>query len=80
MDTGGAGELYVLDDGSMVNCDIGNYERFLDISLSFPPPNPCLCALVPRPSIESFSDGLWPPTSLPQRALSALMGRSWSEH
>jgi hypothetical protein len=74
------GETFVLDDGGETDLDLGNYERFLDISLSFPPPNPCLCALVPRPSIESFSDGLWPPTSLPQRALSALMGRSWSEH
>ena len=68
------GETFVLDDGGETDLDLGNYERFLDISLSFPPPSPRLCALVPRPSMESFSDGLWPPTSFPQRALSALMG------
>ena len=28
------GEVYVLDDGGEVDLDLGNYERFLDISLS----------------------------------------------
>ncbi|MGC8663112.1 MAG: glutamine hydrolyzing CTP synthase [Thermoplasmata archaeon] len=28
------GEVYVLDDGTEVDLDLGNYERFLDISLS----------------------------------------------
>lgn len=28
-----AGEVYVLDDGGEVDLDLGNYERFLDISL-----------------------------------------------
>lgn len=28
-----AGEVYVLDDGSEVDLDLGNYERFLDIKL-----------------------------------------------
>jgi CTP synthase len=27
------GEVYVLDDGGEVDLDLGNYERFLDISL-----------------------------------------------
>lgn len=28
-----SGEVYVLDDGGEVDLDLGNYERFLDISL-----------------------------------------------
>ena len=28
------GELYVLSDGGKVNCDMGNYERFLGICLT----------------------------------------------
>ena len=28
-----AGEVYVLDDGGEVDLDLGNYERFLDITL-----------------------------------------------
>ena len=28
------GEVYVLDDGGEVDLDLGNYERFLDISLT----------------------------------------------
>src|SRR4030042_6337034 len=28
------GEVFVLDDGSEVDMDLGNYERFLDINLS----------------------------------------------
>lgn len=27
------GEVYVLDDGAEVDLDLGNYERFLDITL-----------------------------------------------
>lgn len=27
------GEVYVLDDGSEVDLDLGNYERFLDVTL-----------------------------------------------
>lgn len=29
----GAGEVFVLDDGGEVDLDLGNYERFLDITL-----------------------------------------------
>jgi CTP synthase len=29
-----AGEVFVLDDGGEVDLDLGNYERFLDITLS----------------------------------------------
>ena len=29
----GAGEVYVLEDGSEVDLDLGNYERFLDTTL-----------------------------------------------
>lgn len=29
------GEVFVLDDGGEVDLDLGNYERFLDTSLSF---------------------------------------------
>lgn len=28
-----AGEVYVLDDGGEVDLDLGNYERFMDITL-----------------------------------------------
>ena len=28
------GEVFVLDDGGEVDLDLGNYERFLDVSLS----------------------------------------------
>ena len=28
------GEVYVLDDGGEVDLDLGNYERFLNVSLS----------------------------------------------
>lgn len=28
-----SGEVYVLDDGGEVDLDLGNYERFLDITL-----------------------------------------------
>jgi CTP synthase (UTP-ammonia lyase) len=28
------GEVYVLDDGGEVDLDLGNYERFLDVSLT----------------------------------------------
>lgn len=28
-----AGEVYVLDDGGEVDLDLGNYERFLDVTL-----------------------------------------------
>jgi CTP synthase len=28
-----AGEVFVLDDGGEVDLDLGNYERFLDITL-----------------------------------------------
>src|SRR2546427_10951031 len=28
------GEVYVLDDGAEVDLDLGNYERFLDVSLT----------------------------------------------
>ncbi len=29
-----AGEVFVLDDGGEVDLDLGNYERFMDITLS----------------------------------------------
>lgn len=28
-----SGEVYVLDDGGEVDLDLGNYERFLDVTL-----------------------------------------------
>jgi CTP synthase len=28
-----AGEVYVLDDGGEVDLDLGNYERFMDVTL-----------------------------------------------
>lgn len=30
----GAGEVYVLNDGGEVDLDLGNYERYLDVTLS----------------------------------------------
>jgi CTP synthase (UTP-ammonia lyase) len=30
----GKGEVYVLNDGGEVDLDLGNYERYLDITLS----------------------------------------------
>jgi CTP synthase len=29
-----AGEVFVLDDGGEVDLDLGNYERYLDVTLS----------------------------------------------
>ncbi len=39
------GETFVLDDGGETDLDLGNYERFLDISLYVPG----LHQLVPKP-------------------------------
>lgn len=30
----GLGEVFVLDDGGEVDLDLGNYERFLDVTLT----------------------------------------------
>lgn len=30
----GPGEVYVLNDGGEVDLDLGNYERYLDVTLS----------------------------------------------
>lgn len=34
LNTGSAGEVYVLNDGGEVDLDLGNYERYLDVTLS----------------------------------------------
>lgn len=33
-DAGAPGEVYVLNDGGEVDLDLGNYERYLDVTLS----------------------------------------------